>query len=83
MKLADRYKVDALASKRLTLIDAVEILSVPVEQGGGGFQLTIRSHYQDKDILEACRPTVLAVFQRQLRQTEDELRALGVEVDGQ
>lgn len=81
MKLADRYRVDALAEKRVKLIDAVEILSVPVEQGGGGFQLTIRSQYQDKEILEDCRPAVLQVFQAWLKTVEHDLRALGVTLD--
>lgn len=79
MKLGDRYQVDALAKKRDTLIEAVEILSKPAE--GNGYGITIRGTYQEQPILEACRPTVLQVFRAELLTVEDKLRALGVELE--
>lgn len=81
MKLGDRYKVDGLASRRIALIDAVEILAKPVAEQGSGFGITIRGTYQSQPLLEACRPAVLAVFRAELLAIEEELRQLGVEVE--
>lgn len=46
------------------------------------FHVTIGGRYQDEEVDEAIRPVVVAILNRRIAEIDEDLRSLGVVVDG-
>jgi len=79
MKLSDFSMVAGLMNSLSTLRS--ERATVAFHNDHGALGVTIRGQYQNSDVVEAVRPTVLKIIDQRIADVESRLHALGVEID--
>jgi hypothetical protein len=64
-----------LAARAVTARDALV-----AQRDGGMFNVLINGKYQGDEMVERCRPAIVAELDRQIAEIDADLQALGVEV---
>ena len=75
MKLADIPLAEELVVTRRELTDRIRALE------GGRITISISGSYQDEMMVQAMIPAAVAELKRRLRQVDEQLLELGVEID--
>jgi hypothetical protein len=76
VKIENYEKVKQLQDER-TRLQVRRIVVINAEPNDLG--VTIRGKYQDDEIVEACRPVVIAQLESQIAGIENKMRELGVQ----
>lgn len=76
MKISQAYDFERLMKQRDDLVRARR-----VADHGEGLGVTIKGSYQDADMIAAVKAAVVAEFDRRIGLINDELIAMGVEID--
>lgn len=75
MKLEDIQQAKMLDDRRRELAFKITLVR------GNGLGVTIQGNYQDNEILDAVREHVVAVLESRIDGIDDELRAIGVDIE--
>ncbi|MPS30544.1 MAG: hypothetical protein E2576_14530 [Alcaligenaceae bacterium] len=75
MKLNDIQQAKLLDDQRRELAFKITLVR------GNGLGITIQGNYQDDEILDAVREHVVAVLESRIDRIDDDLRAIGVDVE--